>query len=447
MPIIHFINNKSQTTGGMRNVINYIGKKEKTQHEDKRFVTGLNCSPETAYDEMTATKNLYHKNDGRFYYHLVQSFPSGYNIEPELAHKIAVELAEKEFGNYEVVVATHIDREHIHSHFVFNSVSFEYGKKYHSDRQSVENLMKLSNEICQKYGIDILDDPSDKLKKKNDFVSDREYRSAKKGDSFKWELMNVINQVMKQAKTKKQFCYLMRKYGYGVRWEDNRKYITYTGPNGRKCRCNKLHGERYGKEMLEREFEIRRVESALQQGVGTGGGHTSGGDSSRFKLESVDRIEQTNVTGAVGNSQQAVGTYDSGRSQDFPQNGSLRAEGNDRELSGNTTDDGGANRNNDSGAEKISGESDLTGWEAERAVFLEAERVRRIQAQTQLENGQVGSDFTVDIDSVFGSVTTVASIIENEPIDDNTEYAREHVDRKALAKEMRKKEALGMHMG
>ena len=82
MPIIHFINNKTQTAGGMKNVLNYVSRKEKTVSEDKRFVTGVNCSPETALDEMTATKNLYHKTDGRLYYHLVQSFPSGYEIEP-----------------------------------------------------------------------------------------------------------------------------------------------------------------------------------------------------------------------------------------------------------------------------------------------------------------------------------------------------------------------------
>ncbi len=153
MPIIHFINNKTQTAGGMRNVLNYVSRKEKTVSEDKRFVTGINCAPDTALDEMTATKNLYRKTDGRLYYHLVQSFPSGYEIEPELAHKIAVELAEKAFGKYEVVVATHIDREHIHSHLVMNSVSFEDGKKYHSNKESVEQLMKLSDNPVIFYSI------------------------------------------------------------------------------------------------------------------------------------------------------------------------------------------------------------------------------------------------------------------------------------------------------
>ena len=273
MPIIHFINNKTQTAGGMKNVLNYVSRKEKTVSEDKRFVTGVNCSPETALDEMTATKNLYHKTDGRLYYHLVQSFPSGYEIEPELAHKIAVELAEKAFGKYECVVATHIDREHIHSHLVINSVSFEDGKKYHSNKESVEQLMNLSDEICQHYGVRVLDAPKKKMNK--DFLSDSEYRSAKRGESFKWELMNVINQVMKQAKSKKQFCYMMKQQGYDVRWEDNRKYITYTCPNGRRCRDNKLHGERYRKENMEYEFKTRRIAADVRQGIVSSGGHSA----------------------------------------------------------------------------------------------------------------------------------------------------------------------------
>lgn len=308
MPIIHFINNKTQTAGGMRNVLAYVSRKEKTVSEDKRFVTGVNCSPETALAEMNATKNLYHKNDGRLYYHLVQSFPSGYEIEPELAHKIAVELAEKAFGKYECVVATHIDREHIHSHLVVNSVSFDDGKKYHSNKESIEQLMKLSDEICQRYGVHVLDAPKKKINK--DFLSDSEYRSAKRGESFKWELMNVINQVMKQAKTKKQFCYMMKQQGYDVRWEDNRKYITYTCPNGRRCRDNKLHGDKYRKENMEYEFKTRRIAADVRQGIVSSSGHSANSGGARFQLESADRIEQADVAGAAGNTHQTLGAGD-----------------------------------------------------------------------------------------------------------------------------------------
>ncbi len=443
MPIIHFINNKTQTAGGMKNVLNYVSRKEKTVSEDKRFVTGVNCSSETALDEMTATKNLYHKNEGRLYYHLVQSFPSGYDIEPELAHKIAVEFAEKAFNKYEVVVATHIDREHIHSHFVFNSVSFEDGKKYHSNKETVEELMKLSDEICQRYGVHVLDAPKKKMNR--DYLSDSEYRSAKRGESFKWELMNVINQVMKQAKSKKQFCYLMKQQGYDLRWEDNRKYITYTFPNKRKCRDNKLHGDKYRKENMEHEFEIRRTGTDIQQGIVSSGRHSADGVGARFQLESTDRIEQADVAGAAQYTQQALNAVNKSGNRTGAENSTLRAESNHRNLSGAAESGSGTVGNSGGSTGESNSRPFLTGWEAERAVWLKAERVRRVQAQAQLESRQVDSSFAVGIDSFVGGVTAVASMIEDEPADD-TEYAREHTDSKALAEEREHKEALGIHM-
>ena len=444
MPIIHFINNKTQTAGGMKNVLSYVSRKEKTVSEDKRFVTGVNCSPETALDEMTATKNLFHKNDGRLYYHLVQSFPSGYKIEPELAHKIAVELAEKAFGKFEVVVATHIDREHINSHLVLNSVSFEDGKKYHSNKESVEELMKLSDEICQQHGVHVLDAPKKKMEK--DFLSDSEYRSAKRGESFKWELMNVINQVMKKAKSKNQFCYMMKQQGYSVRWEDNRKYITYTCPNGRRCRDNKLHGERYRKENMEYEFKARRITADVRQGIVGSVGHSADSVSARLQLESADRIEPIDVAGAAGDTANAIGVVNESRDGTGAENSTLRAEGYHSDLSGAAESGGGTVGNSDGSTGKSDSRPVLTGWEAERGIWLEAERARRIQAQAKIKSSQVDSDLAVSLDSVVGSITAVATLIEDEPVDD-TEYAREYVDSKALAEERERKEALGIHMG
>lgn len=444
MPIIHFINNKTQTAGGMKNVLNYVSRKEKTVSEDKRFVTGVNCSPETALDEMTATKNLYHKPDGRLYYHLVQSFPSGYEIEPELAHKIAVELAEKAFGKYEVVVATHIDREHIHSHLVLNSVSFEDGKKYHSNKESVEQLMKLSDVICRRYGVHVLDAPNKKMNR--DYLSDSEYRSAKRGESFKWELMNVINQVMKQAKSKKQFCYLMKQQGYGVRLEDNRKYITYTCPNGRRCRDNKLHGERYRKENMEYEFKARRIAADVRQGIVGSGRHTADSGGARFQLESADRIEQADVAGAAGNTQPTVGAVNESRDRTGAENSTLRAESNNRILSGAAGSNVGNRDFSSRAVEESNSGPVITGWEAERGIWLEAERARRVQAQAQLESCQVDNSFAIGVDSIVDGVTAVATLIDDEPAED-TEYAREHIDSKALAEEREWKEAHGIHMG
>lgn len=444
MPIIHFINNKTQTAGGMKNVLSYVSRKEKTVSEDKRFVTGVNCSPETALDEMTATKNLYHKPDGRLYYHLVQSFPSGYEIDPELAHKIAVELAEKAFGKYECVVATHIDREHIHSHLVMNSVSFEDGKKYHSNKESIEQLMKLSDEICQRYGVHVLDAPKKKINR--EYLSDSEYRSAKRGESFKWELMNAINQVMKQAKTKKQFCYLMKQQGYYVRWEDNRKYVTYTCPNGRRCRDNKLHGERYRKENMEYEFKARRIAADVRQGIVGSSGHSADSGGARFQLESADSTQQGNGTGAVRDTASTVDIVNESRNGTGAENSAFRAERYHSDLSEAAESGSGTIRNSNGSTGESNSGPVLTGWEVERGIWLEAERARRIQAQAKIEGSQVDSDLAVSLDSFVGGVATMASIIEDEPAED-TEYAREHVDHKALAEEREHKEAHGIHMG
>lgn len=262
MPIVHFVNNKSQTAGGMKTVLGYVSQEKKTVREDRKYVTGINCSPQTSYEEMMITKRLYKKTGGRLYYHLVQSFPKGYDISPELAHRIACEFAEKAFGKYECVVATHIDREHIHSHIVFNSVSFEDGRKYHSNLESVKELMKLSDEICVEHGVSVLGDPASKVgKKKVTKMSDREYRVWQKNQSWKDRLELAITSCMKVAKSKKQFCFLMKhNFGYNVRWEDNRKYITYTTPNGYRCRDKRLHDERFLKEAMEREFMIRSGE-------------------------------------------------------------------------------------------------------------------------------------------------------------------------------------------
>ena len=108
---------KVRTHRASKKLLGYVTKEKKTKLEDRRFVSGVNCSPESAFEEMQLTKQANGKTDGRLYYHLVQSFPKGYEISPELAHQIALEFTEKAFKDYECVVATHIDREHIHIRF------------------------------------------------------------------------------------------------------------------------------------------------------------------------------------------------------------------------------------------------------------------------------------------------------------------------------------------
>ena len=443
MPIIHFINSKTQTAGGMKNVLAYVTRTEKTKSEDKQYVTALNCNTATAYEEMLATKNAYHKNSGRMYYHLVQSFPQGDGTPPELAHQIAVELAEKAFGKHECVVATHIDREHIHSHFVFNSVSFEDGRKYHSNGNTVQKLMDLSDEICMRYGVAVLDKQP---QKKKDVLSDREYHSAVRGENWKFQLMNAVTEVMKQAKSRKQFIFMMKQLGYNVRWEDSRKYITYTCPNGRKCRCAKLHGEKFTKELMEHEFKIRRecLDGTQQIRLTGGGGNHAHGGGGQPELDGGDQSAEKILRGAGGTVEVA------GRADDEIWNRNVLDKSESAVRSGGKrvpTHSANHSRADEQFSDEFNqpvGEVVITGWETERGILLAAKKIRRMEAQNAIENAQSDCDFADGAADIIAGIADVASIID-EPTED--EDIERHSDSKVLAEEIRRKEALGMHMG
>lgn len=243
-----------QTRQGLASILAYCKQDKKTLHNGRTLVSGINCVAESAFNEMMNTKINHNKTNGRMYYHLFQSFHPDENLTPETAHEIALKFAKKNFNDYEVLVATHIDREHLHSHFIVNSVSFENGKKYHSDKDEIQKLRNYSDKLCREYGLSIVIPQPRKAKQ----MSTREYRSADKGQSWKLQLAIAIDEAMKFAKSKVHFVSLMENEGYEVKWISERKYITYTTPHGMKCRDNKLHEEKYLKENMENEFRIRK---------------------------------------------------------------------------------------------------------------------------------------------------------------------------------------------
>ena len=428
--------------GGGKKSLEYICRDDKT--ENKKFVTALNCSLPTAYQEFKNTREMYNKTGGIRYYHFVQSHPSGYKIEPSLAHKIAVEFAERAFKGHEVVVATHTDADHIHSHFILNAVNADTGLKYHSNKFTLQDLRQLSDEICQKYGVTTLSKPE--IHKQSNGITNGEYRVAMRGESWKMNLANTIDAVMKRAKSKKQFRFYMKQYGYEVKWEDSRKYITYACPNGRRCRDNRLHEAKYRKENMEYEFEIRRNESRLQAEYTGGTGHTNYGMRHRHKLAGGD------ITTGIAD-RYAVGSQGAdGRDYDIRTDEMALGESADDTRSGagecreNTESNVG---NHDVRSVEVGSggeEPRLTGWAAARADLIAAEMLRRAEQEARLQASHSSRSDRAPAPDIIGGIAAVASIIEDEPADD-TEYAREHVDRKALAKELRKKEELGMHMG
>lgn len=371
MAIVHFVNYKrgTQSRAVMRGVMLYVIQEKKTAWEGGPLVSGINCQPQSVYDDFLNTKLLYHKDGGVMFYHMVLSFPKGAAVDPRQAHEAVRRLA-KYFDGCEVLVCTHVDREHIHSHCVINSVNFETGKKLHMAKEQIQELMRRNDTICQEMGLPVFDAPMQQARG----MSGAEYHTALKGQSWKLRLMNTIDACMKYAVDKDAFVSLMASEGYAVRWESGRKYITYTTPEGMKCRNNKLHEEKYCKEAMEHEFRIRAelVKGKLRRAAETDGGIEADESAEQRTAEytgTADPAHRDPVRSAAGD-EQADGA---GRRN------KLGAGGNPEDPAGAET----AHRP-DTGAEVSGGGAKIadgdeqaagTGWESEREVFLQMDSV------------------------------------------------------------------------
>ncbi len=252
MATVNFIKYQRQSAGALSRVSAYVKQEQKT--EGQRLVSGINCSPQFSVQEFLATRQMHRKESPVYFYHYTQAFHPEENITGAAAHKLAKEFAEKAWPGCEVLVATHTDADHIHSHFIVNAVRPDNGKMLQQGPTTLRHLRELSDELCMQYGYSVL--PSQR-QKKTDGLSAREYRSAAKGQSWKFLLMNTIENCMRYAGSREEFIRLMESEGYQVKWTKDRKSITYTTPQGRKCRDDRLHGNKFWKEVMEREFRIR----------------------------------------------------------------------------------------------------------------------------------------------------------------------------------------------
>ena len=370
MAIVHFVNYKkgTQSRAAMRGVMLYVMQEKKTTWEGAPLVSGINCQVQSVYDDFLNTKLLYHKDGGVMFYHMVQSFPKGAAVDPRQAHEAARRLAEY-FDGCEVLVCTHVDREHIHSHCVINSVNFDTGKKLHMAKEQLQELMRRNDMICQEMGLPVFEPTAQQACG----MGGAEYHTALKGQSWKLRLMNTIDECMKYAADKDAFVSLMASEGYAVRWESGRKYITYTTPDGLKCRDNKLHEEKYCKEAMEYEFRIRAelVQRKLRRAAETDGG-----------IEADESAEQRAAGCATANPahcdpvRPAAGD---GQADGAGRRNKLGTGGNS-ESTARTE----AVHRPDAGAEVAHGDAEIadrdeqtagTGWESERKVFLQVDRL------------------------------------------------------------------------
>ena len=245
MAIIEAISSKAN----LKTIINYVTQDKKT---NANLITGKDCLAESSLEEMLYTKELYNKNNGRQYIHIIQSFDPKDNLSADQVHNTGIRLAKK-FNGYQVLVATHIDKKHLHNHLVVNSVSFENGYKIQMSKKNLQDLKDYSDKLCLEIGASVIP-----KKENTQYIKRNEYRVAEQGKSWEFKLMNAIDLSLAESNTKEEFIKNMNKLGYQVNWTDTRKYITYTTPEGYKCRDNKLYDEKYSKGAMENEF--RRIE-------------------------------------------------------------------------------------------------------------------------------------------------------------------------------------------
>ena len=255
-------NTEHHAPQGLSDVIAYAVQQEKTGRflpdEEgtpvmQQLVYGVNCGPSTAREEMLAVKKRFGKEDGTVAYHGYQSFAPG-EATPELAHEIGLALAKKLWGEkYQVLVATHLDREnHLHNHFVVNTVSFVDGIKYHRTEQDYFDMQRESDRLCREYGLSVIENPQRGKSKHYG-----EWRAEQEGRPTYLSLIKAdVDTAIRQSMTERQFFYHLRQMGYDIKVG---KDITVRPPNyprGRKLMRN--FGEDYSMDNIRKRILAQR---------------------------------------------------------------------------------------------------------------------------------------------------------------------------------------------
>ena len=243
---VKYVMNKEKTTAvSLQDALDYAANRDKT--EQSCFESSYACTLETAFSDMRQTKEHWHKSGGVQGYHLVQSFAAG-EVTPELAHRIAKEVADRVLGGrYEYVIGTHLNTGHIHSHIVWNSVSCVDGKKYRSNYKSyVTEIRAVSDELCRKYKLSVIDtENSNHVAKPY-----AEWLAEKNGQpTWRTAIRQDVDEAIQQSLTWRQFLNALDRKGYEVRM--GRKYPVLRPPGKERFVRFKTLGKRYTPEAIQ----------------------------------------------------------------------------------------------------------------------------------------------------------------------------------------------------
>ena len=223
-------------TTNLNGLIEYVMNGDKT--DEMKYVSGVNCLPETAYEEMIATKNRFNKGKEKIIgYHLIQSFAEG-EVTPEVAHELGLEYVNEVFGkDFEVIVATHLNTDNVHNHIVINSVSLKTGKKFYDYHASRDYLRIVSDCICQYYGLSVLEDKIWKHK--------GAYKRFAKENPYMQMVKSDVDRCLEAALYERDFEKRMKELGYSYSNDYEQGLVVIDNTRDRKVYLQKFFGDKY----------------------------------------------------------------------------------------------------------------------------------------------------------------------------------------------------------
>ena len=249
--LINYAANPEKTEGkrysekqiqALHDVMDYASDDYKT--ERRLYVSGVNTTPDTAKHKMHQTKLRYGKTDGIVAFHAIQSFKPG-EVTPEMAHEIGKRLAKEMWGDrFEVVIATHLNKEHLHNHFVINSVSFADGKKYYDNTANYNKMKRISDRLCEEYNLSVIRNPKSKGKHYAEWMAEKNGYPTIRG-----QIRDEIDGIIEGSYTTKDFWRELKRRGYEV--EDTGKYIALKPTFSEKHIRLKSLGENYSPEAIK----------------------------------------------------------------------------------------------------------------------------------------------------------------------------------------------------
>ena len=257
---INYIEDPDKTDGSLysqadlqslQDVMDYATDPDKT--ELRMYVTGINVTPDNARYMMMQTKEQYNKKDGIAAFHGYQSFAED-EVTPSVAHEIGVKLAEELWGDrFEVVVATHLNTNHIHNHFVLNSVSFVDGKKFYDNKETKRLMRDTSDKLCREYGLSVIENPQGRGKHYAEWKAEQQGMPTIRG-----RIREELDEIIGKSQTYIQFKELLYRRGYGYKLGPNVKHGAVKPPYSQRFVRLRSLGEDYTEERIKERIVMGR---------------------------------------------------------------------------------------------------------------------------------------------------------------------------------------------